>query len=563
MGRMVAADGGMVLDRVTSGSSPLVPALFSSAAQRILRDRSPQTRHIEGANGGINRSEALVAANQPERQPERVPDGLPHFDAIAREMGLPPLEDLLRLDIAWINTVLEQLFEIVRELSNNYRLKRDDLRQSGREHEIPTLRQEFAHTLAQELATRLQQRLPERQLTCEGQGIVETIGQGFPGGVLEFFARVLEDDMNQHRLYDALWQAVRNCMATSPCQEQIGHVDVPNRQTFCDELLSTLQPEPHPEHKPINLDHLSDVLYAALDPRQPNAPARVRLCCRIQGIDCSRLIPPTFPIGLDFPTWDLLKKYDKEWLLPGASTLEKDSITALQTNPAFIDAYMVGINTQFLSEMRWRDLAVERGCTPLRMFWGQVNYATQKRQADIEPLGEWAKVPADSIGALTHQTIKPDGATPGDVANATGSRLVIAFRSDLFRRYPSTLVYLVKQPAGATDEQVDTLLKAPPQLDKPEAQADSEQWRKDRTYFGPIFPGKITPELTFFVFDVIPSELDHYWLVLDEPPTELRFRSDKAQILTDGAASFAKSTLDQPTRVAISGQELQEQGKNP
>jgi hypothetical protein len=354
-------------------------------------------------------------------------------------------------------------------------------------------------------------------------------------------------------------------MSEAACVNQVLHTGIDDPNSFCEELIDALPPlPPEPVKKPIDLGWLSDLIYDALDPRKPDAPARVRLCSRLKGIDCSRLIPPEYPIGLDFPTWDLLKKYDKEWLLPGAGRLEKDSITALQTNPAFIDAFMVGINTQFMSEMRWRDLAVERTCTPLRMFWGQVNYATHQRQADILPLAEWAKAPVEPIGALSHQSIQPH-----DPDNKAGSRLVIAFRSDLFRRYPSTLVYLVKTPPGAdvealTDPLLDPLLKAPPELDKPDAvpEADIEKWRKDRKYFGPIFAGTITPELTFFAFDVTPGDLDQYWLVLDEPPAELRFCNDKYRVTTN-SATFARSTLDQPTRVAISGKVLREQGLHP
>lgn len=212
---------------------------------------------------------------------------------------------------------------------------------------------------------------------------------------------------------------------------------------------------------------------------------------------------------------------------------------------------MVGINTQFMAEMRWRDLAVDRYSTPLRMFWGQVNYATQQRQADIQPLGEWAKVPADPVGALTHQSIQPD-----DPGNATGSRLIITFRSDLFRRYPSTLVYLVRPPAGADDAAVDALLQQTPQLEH--AAGD----RANRRFFGPTFSGTLAPDLTFFAFDVTPSALDQYWLVLDEPPAELRFRSDAAANAAN-SATFARTTLDQPTRIAISGAELERQGLNP
>jgi hypothetical protein len=355
----------------------------------------------------------------------------------------------------------------------------------------------------------------------------------------------------QQQLHDWLRRAIRQCMARRRCEDIMGHQQ--DNALSCNDLLDNLPAEPAPDQRPIDLGRLSDALFGALDPRKPDAPGRLRLCSMLVGVDCSRLIPPEFPIGLDFPTWTLLKKYDQEWLLPGASSLEKDSITALQTNPTFIDGFMVGINTQFMSEMRWRDLAVARTCTPLRMFWGQVDYTTQKRQPDIQPLAEWAKAPADPLGALSHQSIQPH-----DPGNASGSRLVVVFRSDLFRRYPSTLLYLVKP---APDEDVDALLKSPPLLDMPEGEADAEKWRKNRKFFGPIFAGTLTPELTFFAFDVTPSEVNLYWLVLDEPPTELRFRNDQPLNIAN-AATFADSTIDKPTRVAISGAELERQGLN-
>jgi hypothetical protein len=576
MKRMLAADGGIVLDRVTSDSSPLKPAIFSSAAQRILRDRSTQTRHIASPTGGMDRSTALNIANQPESQPERAPAGLPHLDSIVQEMGLPQLEELFKLDDKWIADVIGQLWIIVLELSAKYQQLREDLLRSGLGQEIPLRRQEFAEILVQELSGQLQSRLPEHQVPCEGAQIIQEIGDAPQGDVLGYYARVLESEGAQRGLFEDLWRAIRRCIARSDCLDWIGHVDLPiqDRDTFCDDLLNTLAPMPLPEQqKPINLNALSDVLFKALDPRQPDAPARVRLCARLTGVDCSRLTPPEFAVGLDFPTWDLLRVYDKEWLLPGVGKLPKDSITALQTNPVFIDAYMVGINSQFMSEMRWRDLAMNRTATALRMFWGQVNYATQARQADIQPLAEWAKLPDKPIGDLTHQTIQPD-----DPENKTGSRLVIAFRSDLFRRYPSTLVYLVKPDPDAPEPDphdpesaLNKLLKDPPQFDMPDPvnpvgsdawQAEVDAWRKTRRHFGPTFTGNITPEITFFAFDVTPKDLDEYWLVLDEPPAELRFRNDakNKSLLKTNSATLAQTALDQPTRVAISGKKLREEG---
>jgi hypothetical protein len=550
MSRMVAADGGIVLDRVASGSSPIVPALFSSAAQRLLRDRSSATRHISGADGGFAYASALDEANRPERQPERAPSGLPHVDAIGRAMGLSPVEELLGLDDRGLDEIITKLEGIVRRFAEEFRRKRDELIGAGERDKIPDLRRELGESLSGQLVNSLQDLLAEHHVPCEGAGVANQLAEELGLTFSALCMVVLADAGVQQQLLDGLRRAIRLCMARQRCPEVLGQL--PDVGPSCEDLVDSMPSEPPPDQVPIDLGLLSDLLIAALDPRKPDAPAWMRLCSQLVGLDCTRLIPPEFPIGLDFPTWGLLRQYDKEWLLPGASALEKDSVTALQTNPTFIDAFMVGINTQFMSEMRWRDLAVERTCTPLRMFWGQVDYASHERKADIQPLAEWAKAPDDPLGALSHQSIQPGG-----------SRLVITFRSDLFRRYPSTLVYLVKPAAG---HDVDDLLKAPPELDMPDAAgADVEQWRNAREFFGPIFAGTLTAELTFFTFDVTPSDLDQYWLVLDEPPSELRFRSDQAlqPLVTTNSATFAQTALDQPTRVAISGQELETQGLNP
>src|SRR5262249_2844469 len=141
-------------------------------------------------------------------------------------------------------------------------------------------------------------------------------------------------------------------------------------------------------------------------------------------------------ISLDYPTWMLLKQYDNNWLLPGVGQLEKNSVVAMETNPVFISAFMVGVNTQYINEMHWRNLPIDRYSTPLMMFWGAFNYESNQREPDIQPIVKWE---ADKpLGDLSHQWIKP-----GD---ATGKRdVVIVFHTDLFRRYPSTVVYLTKR----------------------------------------------------------------------------------------------------------------------
>ena len=313
--------------------------------------------------------------------------------------------------------------------------------------------------------------------------------------------------------------------------------------------LSSALPRPAEpdDRQPIDLGELAGVVGSVIDPNAARPPAWVRIESTIAGIVPFSLSPPEVPIGLDYPTWTMVNRHEREWLLPGASSIPLHSIVALQTNPTFIDAFMVGINTQFLAEMRWRNLPAPRISTPLRMFWGHVDHGTGDRVADIRPISDWPSkavddADADDVGDLSHQSIRP-----GDT---TGTRdLVIAFRTALFRRYPSTLVYMVRPRAG---DDVDALLKSPPNF------TEAAGNRPDRRFFGPIFFGQMEPDLVFFAFDIDPDALEQLWLVLDEPPSELRFRNDRG-LTHPTSAEFAQKTIDRPTRVAISGTALKTQ----
>lgn len=491
MGRMAAESGGSVLERVTGGNSALDPAVFSSAAQRLLRNGSARARFT---GGKIDRAAFLAAANQPPDPPNKAPEGLPHIDRIAKELGRPPLEEALGLP-----KFDDRLEAILVKFDG---LPRDDDIIRG-----------FADTVSGEFG-----------LDC-----VAIIFEFLQSARLTTTVRFLEREL--------MLDAIEACLGskTTDMVQKAG--------------LSLALPRPaEPDgRRPINLGKLARIVAGAIDPNATPPPAWVRVESTITGIVPFSLSPPEVPIGLDYPTWTLVNQHEREWLLPGASSIAPNSIVALQTNPTFIDAFMVGINTQFIAEMRWRNLPAPRISTPLRMFWGHVDHGTGKREADIRPIADWpSKAPgeanADDVGDLSHQWIRP-----GDT---TGTRdLVIAFRTALFRRYPSTLVYAVRPQPG---DDVDALLKSPPDF------GDEAEKRPNRRCFGPIFFGQMDPDLVFFAFDVDPDSLGELWLVLDEPPSELRFRNNQGlDHLT--SADFAKKTIDRPTRVAISGDALKTQ----
>ena len=499
MGRMTTDSGGSVLDAVTSDTSLLDRSLFSSAAMRLLRDGTARARHMKA--GRIDRAAVMTDANTPPPSQPHIPDGLPHIDRITKDLGLEPIGHFLPGP---------DFKGDIEGLLNKF---------SGQPADANIIA-EFIKLAGEMLG-----------LNC-----LDASGPYFFS--LRPPPRFLEREM--------LIAALNTCRAQR----------AKPKGSPVKDISALLPPPKTPDRRrPVKLKELVSIVAGAIDPTAQRPPAWTRVAGAIGGLDLKSLAPPEAPIGLDFPTWSLLKKNEPEWLMPGVGSLQNDSIVALKTNPTFIDAFMVGINTQFLAEMRWRNLPAPRVSTPLRMFWGYVDFSTGKREADIQPIGDWPsrklELPdTDDIGALAHQAFKP-----GDT---TGKEdLVIAFRSALFRRYPSTLVYLVRPPSGVVEgDALDVWLKATPNF------AESSANRDNRHYFGPIFQGELQPDVVFFAFDVKPDDLDLYWLVLDEPPAELRFQNKHGSISTS-SAELAKKAIDRPTRVAISGKALEAMAVTP
>lgn len=491
MGRMAAEGGGSVLGRVTGEGRALDPAVFSSAAQRLLRNGSARARFT---GGKIDRAAILVAANETPDPPDKVPDGLPHIDRVAKEFGERSLEDALGLPRP------DDRLEAILAKFDGQPLE-DDIIEA------------FADTVNCEL-----------RLDC---GAI----------IFEFLQSIRSSTTVRLLERDLMLDAIELCLGSKTS-------DRVQRSGLSSALPRPAEPD---DRQPIDLGKLAGVVGSVIDPNAARPPAWVRIESTITGIVPFSLSPPEVPIGLDYPTWTMVNRHEREWLLPGASSIPLHSIVALQTNPTFIDAFMVGINTQFLAEMRWRNLPAPRISTPLRMFWGHVDHGTGDRVADIRPISDWPSkavddADADDVGDLSHQAIRP-----GDT---TGTKdLVIAFRTALFRRYPSTLVYMVRPRAG---DDVDALLKLPPNF------KEAAGNRSDRRFFGPIFFGQMEPDLVFFAFDIDPDALEQLWLVLDEPPSELRFRNDRG-LTYPTSAEFAQKTIDRPTRVAISGTALKTQ----
>jgi hypothetical protein len=189
---------------------------------------------------------------------------------------------------------------------------------------------------------------------------------------------------------------------------------------------------------------------------------------------------PVFPR----PTYSDLARHDEERLLPGLGLIPADTVTLLETNPRFVEAFLAGMNHEMSRELLWREFPTDRRGSPFRRFWDRVDGAP-----DVEPVHLWN--PARRLG----------NNSLGDI----GGSLVLLVRGDLLRRYPNAVVY-------ATPSKADRRLDENP-----------------ATIKLPVFGGQLGTDVTFVGFDLTVEDVEvepGWFFVIQEQPTEPRFGLD-------------------------------------
>lgn len=511
--RLYAADGGLVADVVGGADSPLDAALFTGAGQRLV-GRAAHTEHT---------------ADQVLRAMNTVPDDDPYES---------PLAELWAESVPDGQARYLELWEWLRKLADHVL---HETRAERRGQIKPEERFQNTRGLLDDI-------FAQRDCLHARDWTVAELGLHTWDDVAEL---LIKSESPVDVIYGPIQTGLLYCILR--CYPERKEPGVPSECELRAEALRIPAPR---AQLPIGLEGLGNALSEALDPRGPNPPAVATLNERVPHKALASLEPPRFPIELDYPTWSLVKKHAPEWFLPGAGELAKHAVLALRTNPEFIDSFLVGLNTQFLSELRWRGMQADRWGTPLCMFFAPVDPKSGKRTADITPISAWME--DSGLGDRSHQATAP--APSPDQGSA--ERLVLLFHTPLFRRYPRTLVYLQRKVGfRVVGRDVEAMaLQAEPQL-APPLGANKETWFDKRTQFAPTFTGSISPDLVFFGFDIAPTSLANYFVVLDEPPADVRFRADLSpREGDDTSAKVGNHLLDDPSRVAIDGAALAAKG---
>jgi hypothetical protein len=232
---------------------------------------------------------------------------------------------------------------------------------------------------------------------------------------------------------------------------------------------------------------------------------------------------------IDDPTYDPLTGMSSEYFLPNIQLLPFNSITLLETDQKFIEAYMVGLNHEFARELLWREYPTDQRGSYFRQFWDVSTFLTnpgadpealRERLFDIPKLHRWS---IDS-GLGDHDNREEQGDKEDE--------LVLAIRGELLKKYPTAVVY-------AHRAEWERLGNGTMDKSKPRRLADLPAGVPPTTLVKtPLYEAKVPPDIYFFGFDLTAEkaqggpnpeggEEDPGWFfVIKERPGEPRFGLD-------------------------------------
>jgi hypothetical protein len=223
------------------------------------------------------------------------------------------------------------------------------------------------------------------------------------------------------------------------------------------------------------------------------------------------------------PMYQPLRDLSTEFLVPNLELIPNNTISLMETNQRFIEAYMVGLNHEMACELLWREFPTDQRGSYFRQFWDvgdAVNRNPNKTRSqleedllDIKKLHEWDR--NTPLGSHASRPLPPGG-------NQDASRLVLVVRGDLLKKYPTVVIY-AQQARWTKDANGHDI-----------RELDNEN--PSVTIKDPIFKAEIAPDIRFLGFDLTKEvakgsairqdDNPGWFFVLQERPGEPRFGLD-------------------------------------
>ena len=197
---------------------------------------------------------------------------------------------------------------------------------------------------------------------------------------------------------------------------------------------------------------------------------------------------PSFPQ----PMYEALRDLSQDYLFAGLEQVPPNTVAVLEPNPEFVEAFLIGLNSEMSSELLWRNYPTDQRGTFFQQFWD-----TDSSVANVLP------------GSISTWNGNLGKNTPG-----TSDKLVLLIRGELLRRYPNSVIYAARAIRPSPGAPLDV--------------------SKDERH--PLFRGTLKPDVTFLGFDLTdlqalgktPDAPEGWFFVIQQQPTEPRFGLDVA-----------------------------------
>jgi hypothetical protein len=288
-----------------------------------------------------------------------------------------------------------------------------------------------------------------------------------------------------------------------------------------------------PTRDKLTLGTLEGAVVAGIDPKVTIPVftlAGITIPARIVAINLEVFREAMAYPEFDIPMYQPLLDLPGDNFLPNIDKIPPNTITLLETNQRFIEAYMLGVNVAMASELLWREYPTDQRGSYFRQFWdpsaaidrtGLSKDELREKLRDIPPIHTWSRF--SHLGDHDHRE------QPGE----TEEEVVLVIRGELLKKYPTAVIYAQRARWQLTDGEIDP--------SKPR-EFETEGPEEDRLRT-PLYEAKVDPDITFLGFDLTaeevqggtgePGDQDPGWFfVIKERPGEPRFGLD---IGTDGA----------------------------
>ena len=270
---------------------------------------------------------------------------------------------------------------------------------------------------------------------------------------------------------------------------------------------AVVQERPLPSALP-RIENLDELAHDVLLSLRPKHRVVERLAQAVNGVperaeDDPRPLRPVMahPVFHD-PMLDDLRKISQDWVIPNFSDIPKNTITLLESNQAFIEAYLGGINNEMARELLWREYPTDlRGTYFQHLFDTRDSLSDTNSKGDIRKMHLWS-------GKL------------GEQSPREGSYLVLVIRGELLQKYPNTVVYANKAKFQGGDRNAARRL--------------ADDAVSENVCF-PSFHAELEPDIALFGFALSPEEArgkreagePGWFFVLKERPGQINFALDK------------------------------------